>query len=60
VYTPPSPPCYESIVKADDATAFNDLHKSRYFDLVKKSSYGTASDSEGVQPNGVSIISEFY
>jgi hypothetical protein len=58
VYSPP--PRYESIVKADDITAFNNLCKSRYLDLARKSSHGTASDSDGVQSNNVSIISVVY
>lgn len=50
-----TPPHYNSIVKADDAITLNELRKSRYLDLDKKSLCGTASDSDGVQSNGVSI-----
>jgi hypothetical protein len=38
----------------------NGLRKNRNSDLDMKSSYGTTSDSDGVQSNGVSIISELY
>ncbi|CAF0891123.1 unnamed protein product [Rotaria sordida] len=44
---PSSPPSYESIVKADDILDFNKLSKSPYLYLVRKSSNGTVSDTDG-------------
>jgi len=58
-YTP-TLPNYDSIVKADDAMTFNELRKSRYLDLARTASCGTASDSDGVQSNGVSINFKLY
>jgi hypothetical protein len=55
----PPPPRYESVVKTDDIIAHNKPNKNRYLELGRKLSYGTTSDSDGVQSNGVCIFPEF-
>jgi len=52
----PPPPSYESIGKANEIVDLNQLAKSPYLHIARKSSNGTVSDSDGIQSNLVCTV----